>query len=89
MERNRHLVTTALELFNLDGKLPPGYRLADDGEIFSPGNCGVRLKGWGETGHGGVVVSLLGNDDGEWFRNLARQKDAKAVVTEVQFPKPD
>jgi hypothetical protein len=89
MGRNRHLVTPALELSDLEGELPRGYRLADDGDIFSPGNCGARQKGWGEVGHGGVVVSLLSSDDGESFRNLARRKDPNAVVTEVQLPKTD
>ena len=42
----------------------------------TPGKYGARQKGWGETGHGGVVVSLLGSDDGAWFRDLAKRKDA-------------
>ncbi len=89
MERNMHLYTTVLETLDLVGKVPARYRRADDGEIFAPGGFGPRLKGWGEPGHGGVVVSLWPDDDGEWFKDLARKKDANAVVTEVRLPKID
>src|SRR5260370_21009213 len=88
MRWNMHLWTNALEPSDLDGKAPRVYQRAD-GEIFAPGNYGMRHKGWGEAGHGGVIVSLLASDDGEWLRELARQKDANAIVTPVQLPKTD
>jgi hypothetical protein len=88
MNWNRHFWTTALELSDLDGGVPPGYRSAD-GEIFAPGKYGTRQKGWGEAERGGVVVSLLGSDDGAWFRDIAKRKDDNAVATEAQLPKTD
>lgn len=85
MRRNVHIWTAVLGLSDLEGRTPKPYQRAD-GEIFAPGKYGARQKGWGEAGHGGVVVSLLVDDDGEWFRDLARRKDAGALVRLVQFP---
>jgi hypothetical protein len=85
MKPNTHLSTLVLTVSDIDGNTPARYRRAEEGQIFAPGLYGAKVKGWGEVGPCGVIVSLWADDDGEWFRDLARQKDPNAVVTEVQL----
>lgn len=57
----------------LNGKTPPGYRHAKNGEDRAPGL-------YGEGVGGEALVCLLPNDDGAWFEKLAKSKDPNAVV---------
>lgn len=60
----------ALRPQDLNGKVPAGYTYALPGVDKKPGLYG---EGFG----GEAIVCLLPGDDGQWFRDICKQRDTK------------